>query len=691
MLLHPPKQIRRHSGKANYGTVSEAKASISGDIDAQSRQAWSPTRSLLLGHVEEARFHRSENDSLQSEDVLNFLRNASASDRLTRLSCEEVLTDASMKAIEEVFKNDHQRVRLKSLRLSNNHLTSVAAESLASILLILRGTLEELDISCNRISEKGVAILIQPLLEQGEGKSSLIALDLGGNNLKKKAARHLAELLRRNKTLREVGLGRNKDLAADLKKIVHALLENKETKLARLDLQGNCLGARASAIKLLTEMLFKNETISSLDLSSNSLGRQGAIGVASALNYRNQLHDLNLGRNDIGPGGVTGIANVLNEGGTIQGYCHLKRLTLDWNQIGDDGCIYLAICLEKNSTLSYLDLSKNHIGSPGALQLSKTFSINFCLREVLLDENVIDDEGALALAQSLSGRDCSVQKLSCRGNPRITDRGRFFLVHAFQHRQSIRTWLYELQKDLQADRLMSVNWWTLPSDDNVITDWEVKVLALALSKSKPQMLQSVWLMGEYITADSMQEICEKYLAGNQTLQRLYLKAVALGPSINDIARALCTSTLRILSITDCGLVGIEGATSLAVALKQSWTLQRINLQGNAIGDEGFQAVWEVIHPLNIASSNHPSLVALNVANNGLTDQSTAFISASGSLDPLEELNLDSNCFTDFSCLDLAKSILLSSSLKILHMSKNESITYKGKQTLRLFAPPRCSC
>ena len=625
--------------------------------------------------------------------VLEYLQNATSKSQsyhslLTELSCEETLDDDSIKALGDILMKNHQHVHLTTLRLPNNHLTSAAAVPLASILSSTE-TLRRLEIPHNNLGSEGVTILIQPLIEQKGEECSLVSLNLRDNNLKRKAAAPLADLLLKNKTLQEVDLGHNPIKTQGLKDIVNSLDANKESKLSRLILRATTLGGKGAGMKAILKLLFKNETLHSLDLSSNSLKAVGAVEFSAALVYPNQLHELNLGRNEIGPEGVRAISNALTEDGALQGYCHLKRLTLDWNQLGDEGASILANALENNSTLVYLDLSGNFIGNRGAMDLAKAFTINFCLREILLNDNNIDDEGAFELAQALGRRNSKVETLSWQNNPRMSERGEFLLDHVFQYRESLNTWLGDLEKNIKSDNLMSIDWWTL-SDDQVVTDWEVIFLTHSLARHNPKLLQSIFLAGEHITDEGVPSLCENYIGENPPLQRLYMKRIPLSnKGIASLKSALCTnSTLRILSITQCEMAGSIGATNLAVALKHNSTLERINLQGNGIDDNGFQSLWEAILPKN--NFPHPSLIALNMGNNKLTDVAMAIMADSGTV-ALRDLYLDGNQISDRGALDLAKAIMDSTTLKLLTVASNPLMTHKGKNSLRWFAPDRFSC
>jgi Ran GTPase-activating protein (RanGAP) involved in mRNA processing and transport len=396
------------------------------------------------------------------------------------------------------------------------------------------------------------------------------------------------------------------------------------------------------------------------------------------------LLDLNLSVNEIGNEGVIAIANSLREDDMEHGHCYLKRLSLEWSQITDEGASHLAKCLEKNSKLTYLNIAHNKIGSQGAVQLANTFKINFTLKEVFFHDNNMDDEGAKAFSLALEQKNCHIETFTWDKNTLLTSKGEFKLSHVFQYRESLKTWLSDLEDNLRQDQCPSVNWWSLPNNVRAtITDLEVSFLVHTLGKYNPERLQSIWLAGQHISDESIVQLCRIYLAENPSLQRFYLKNVNLeSAGINAISQALCTnSNLRVLSISNCGLTALAGAGVLAIALKHNSTIQRINLQGNDIGDEGFRMLWDAIR------RPHPSIISLNVSNNQLTDAS---VSSMYSTEDLQELYLNGNQITDKGALDLAKAIMDRTMLKILSIGNNTLMTHRGKTTLRLFAPNRFS-
>jgi hypothetical protein len=143
---------------------------------------------------------------------------------------------------------------------------------------------------------------------------------------------------------------------ADLTDLMEALRIN--ATLTTLKLTSNNLGvegARALAATLNTTK------ITSLYLRWNRIGDEGARSLAAALNAT--LTSLDLSCNNIGPVGARALASALNT------TC-ITSLCLTRNNIGDEGARSLAAALDNNSTLTRLDLAFNNIGDEGARLLA---------------------------------------------------------------------------------------------------------------------------------------------------------------------------------------------------------------------------------------------------------------------------------------------------------------------------------
>ena len=86
--------------------------------------------------------------------------------------------------------------------------------------------------------------------------------------------------------------------------------------------------------------------------------------MAEALRGNCHVTKLNLSRNDIGDAGAGALAAALRHGGTA-----LMDVDLRANNIGRLGAMTLAAALKVNATVMYLDLRDNPIGQEGADRL----------------------------------------------------------------------------------------------------------------------------------------------------------------------------------------------------------------------------------------------------------------------------------------------------------------------------------
>jgi Ran GTPase-activating protein (RanGAP) involved in mRNA processing and transport len=94
----------------------------------------------------------------------------------------------------------------------------------------------------------------------------------------------------------------------------------------------------------------------------------------------------------------------------------LTALTLEYNEIGDEGAKALAAALEQNTTIIQLDLGVNQIGDEGAKVLAVALEHNTTLTQLSLWDNQIGDEGAKALAAALE-QNTTLTQLNLRNNP----------------------------------------------------------------------------------------------------------------------------------------------------------------------------------------------------------------------------------------------------------------------------------
>ncbi len=96
--------------------------------------------------------------------------------------------------------------------------------------------------------------------------------------------------------------------------------------------------------------LDKNPTLTTLHLTCNNIGDEGARSLAAALDNNATLTFLHIGNNNIGAEGARSLAAALDNNAT------LTNLDLAENNIGAEGARSLAAALDTNRTLQHLAL-----------------------------------------------------------------------------------------------------------------------------------------------------------------------------------------------------------------------------------------------------------------------------------------------------------------------------------------------
>ena len=358
------------------------------------------------------------------------------------------------------------------------------------------------------------------------------------------------------------------------------------TSLTSLDLSENYIG-NEGAISL-CEALRVNTSLTSLDLSKNDIGDEGAISLSEALTVNTSLTSLKLSENSIGHEG----ANSLSE--ALRVNTSLTSLDLFGNSIDNEGANSLSEALRVNTSLTSLVLSENHIGIEGGISLSKALRVNTSLSSLNLRGNDIGDKGAISLSKALRVN-TSLTSLNLCGND-IGDEGGISLSKALRVNTSL-TSLHLLRNCISDDRVISLS------------------EALRVNNS----LTSLDLSGEAIGDEGAISLSEA-LRVNTSLTSLDFPWNDVGDeraiSLSEALRVNTSLTSLDLSNND---IGDEGAISLSEALRVNTSLTSLNLFGNDIGDEGAISLSEALRV-------NTSLTSLNLHGNGIGDEGTISLS-----------------------------------------------------------------
>ena len=375
------------------------------------------------------------------------------------------------------------------------------------------------------------------------------------------AASYLSELLKKirsnDPTLTTLDLSYNNIGDEGAKVIADALKGNKT--LTTLDLSHNNIEVEGT--KALAEALKDNKTLTTLNLSHNEIGDEGAKAIAEALRINTTLTTLNLRISKIGDKGAKDIAEALKENQT------LISMDLKSNNIGDEGAKALADALRINTTLTTLNLFSTGVGAEGAKAIAEALKANETLTTLDLVENHIGAEGAKAIADALKGNK-TLTTLDLSGS-NIGYSGAKAIAEALKANKTLTTLDLSsnsiISSEAIADALRSnTTLTTLNFSFNSIEAEGAKAIAEALKHNKT--LVAMNLKSNNIKVEGAKAIAEA-LKDNQTLTTLDL-------SYNNIED--------------------EGARSIADALRNNTTLTTLNLSSNKIGAEGAKAITEVL-------------------------------------------------------------------------------------------------
>ena len=294
--------------------------------------------------------------------------------------------------------------------------------------------------------------------------------------------------------------------------------------------------------KHLSQALYANTSIKTLNLSGNHVDDEGAQALAEMLGgngaessetFNTTLEHVDLSQCSIGPEGVQHLARALCVNASI------KTLVLNVNHLYDEGAKELAEMLGKigavssrsNTTLEHVYLNSCNIGHVGAKLLAESLRVNTSVKTLKLSGNPLR-EGASALARMLGGN-----KAKISGTVNTT------LEHVDLSNCDIGP--VEVQHLAQA-LCVNTSVKTLILSHNPI-QYGVKALAGMLGKKSG-------------------------ITVNTTLEHLDLSSCDIGPvEVQHLAQALCFNTsLKTLKLRGTPLA-VKGAKALADMLRGNGT------------------------------------------------------------------------------------------------------------------------
>jgi Ran GTPase-activating protein (RanGAP) involved in mRNA processing and transport len=210
-------------------------------------------------------------------------------------------------------------------------------------------SLQSLDLAKNRLGSAELTELAPALYHN----TSIKVLDMSGNSLNDmESAELLREILRRNKTITTLDLSRNY-----FRRLAGAVIDGLGSNSTLLKIYlSDCLMGDGCVSTLARNLVYQNTILQKLSLDDNFITSTGVGVLLEAMEQSNNcITDLDVQSNPIGNEGASLLARSLGRNALP----NLTSLSLSYCGIGDDGIIALVSALEQNTTLLYLDLHHN--------------------------------------------------------------------------------------------------------------------------------------------------------------------------------------------------------------------------------------------------------------------------------------------------------------------------------------------
>lgn len=432
--------------------------------------------------------------------------------------------------------------------------------------------------------------------------------------------------------------------------LVDVLSKMESNSIKEVNLSRKSMGDMFA--RAIVQLLQKNTSVVSMDLSWNGLTAETAKSFSVSLAKNSTLRSLNLSSNSIDVDGAKALAEGLkqNKG--------LATLKMSWNQLLDDGARYLALALTPYaataagiSSSSSGTSSESSIGARRATLSSATSSASS-------SHNTMYASSSLGSFQSSSGpsnapyfSNASLTSLELACNS-IRDDGAKALFAAVRANPTLLD--------------LNLEW-------NEISDDSLRHSLTPLIQSN--CVRSILLVSnDQLGSDTAKSIASS-MHGNSSLQALSLSGKFGDSGCKSIASALTRHHLVELRLNKCKM-GDTGVQYLCTALMTNKYLQSLNLSSNKIGNDGAKAI-ELLLEVNI------TLTALDLSANRIGDAGINNIAAALTTNfALISLRLQQNEFSEGGKRAMETALMSNWSLTALEGMVSDRLTTLTKKRNR---------
>ena len=319
----------------------------------------------------------------------------SATLQILDISHNNISDDGAAAINKWLIEND----TLQQLDISHNQVSNIGTIKISKALQI-NSALQVLVISHNIITDDG-ALAIGKILRNNYKDGSMVTegtellhenniqnftlqkLDVSCNKISSKGIVTFSDYFTNNNTLQELTISWD-----DCKTPIVLDGTNKLCDMSNVHFGD--VGAT-----LISAFLFQKDRILKLNISHNNISNDGAVTISKYLNINNTLQQLDISHNQVSCIGIINISKALLTNISLQ------ILDISHNNISNDGAVAISEYLNNNNTLQQLDLSHNQVSSFGIISNSKALLTNTILQVLDISHNNISDDGALAIGKTL--------------------------------------------------------------------------------------------------------------------------------------------------------------------------------------------------------------------------------------------------------------------------------------------------
>ena len=183
--------------------------------------------------------------------------------------------------------------------------------------------------------------------------------------------------------------------------------------------------------RLILNALVGNKSLTVLSMENNELGVEGALFLSSILRNNETLISINIANNNIGDEGFGAIAN------SIMHHKSLRSVNIGLNNLRSHGIRHVVNLIYFNAHITTLILSGNQIGDQGVIDIASALNKNTTLTTLGLRDNYISRIGARALGGVLRCNQ-SIEMLDLELN-NLRDEGVEELVNGLRGNTSLTT------------------------------------------------------------------------------------------------------------------------------------------------------------------------------------------------------------------------------------------------------------